>query len=300
MSARARWLFAVVAVLWGLPYLFIRIAVEAGIDPVVVVWTRTGVAVLVLVPLALWRGALRGIAGRWRLVLGLTVLQVTAPFLLITYGEQRITSSLAGLLVAAEPLFVALLIRVIEPAARIGRVRTTGLVVGLAGVAVLLGLDVSALGPQLLGGAMVLLATLLYAGAALLVRRIPANTDPIGVITAVLLVNTVLLAPVAVPALPDPLPAPEVVGSLVGLALACTAAAFVAYFALIAETGPGPATVVFYVAPVITVATGVVLLGEPLTVAIVLGVVLIVVGSLLATGGRAETPGRTGQATKPT
>ena len=301
MTRRGWWLFATVAVLWGLPYLFIRVAVHAEFAPVVVVWLRTGGAAIVLLPFALHRGALRGLIVRWRAVLALTLMQVTAPFLLITYGEQRISSSLAGLLVAAEPLLVVLLVAALararrnhrpvqdHPARPVGdRVdgpRAIGLVLGILGVAALLGIDVGGPRPQLLGAAFVLLAALLYAGSALLIRRLTGGADPVGVITAILTVNTVLLTPAALPALPARLPDAHVAASLAALALLCTAVAFVAYFALIAEVGPTRGTVVFYATPVVTVAAGALVLGERLTASTLLGLLLIVAGSGLATIG---------------
>jgi len=305
VTRRGWWLFAVVAVLWGLPYLFIRVAVQAEIAPVVVVWLRTGVAALVLLPLALRRSALRGLAGRWRALLALTLAQVTAPFLLITYGEQHISSSLAGLLVAAEPLLVVVLVAVLglrrnlRPVEdrvedrgkdRLDGPRVLGLVVGLVGVAALLGVDVGGLGPQLFGSALVLLAALFYAAGALLVRRVTEDADPIGVITTILAANTVLLSPAALSALPDRVPAAPVTASLAALALFCTATAFVAYFALIAEAGPARGTVVFYATPVVTVAAGALVLDEPLTAGTLLGLLLVVTGSWLATSDRPKRP----------
>ena len=303
MTRRGWSLFGTVAVLWGLPYLFIRVAVQADVDPVVVVWLRTGGAALVLLPLALHRRALRGLAARWRVVVALTLVQITAPFLLITYGEQQIPSSLAGLLVAAEPMFVVLLIAGLGYARRRGSrhqdagdqdagdpVRggqVVGLVVGLGGVVALLGLDVRGPGTSLVGAGLVLMAALLYAAGALLIRRVSTGTDPTGVITAILAVNTVLLAPVASPRLPERLPPVPVTASLAVLAVLCTAAAFMSYFALIAEVGPARATVVFYVTPVVTVAAGVLVLAEPLTAGTVPGLLLIVAGSWLATRVRA-------------
>lgn len=301
MTRRGWWLFAAVAVLWGLPYLFIRVAVQAEIAPVVVVWLRTGGAALVLLPLALHRGALRGLTARWRSILVLTLVQVTAPFMLITYGEQHVSSSLAGLLVAAEPLFVVLLVAALVRARRDRRPaqdhvggpvgdrvdgpRAIGLVLGMLGVAALLGVDVGGAGPQLLGAAFVLLAALSYAAGALLIRRLISDTNPVGVITAVLAANTVLLTPAALPALPERVPSATVVASLAALALLCTAAAFVAYFALIVEAGPARGTVVFYATPVVTVAAGALVLDEPLTAGTLLGLFLIVAGSWLATSG---------------
>lgn len=304
MTRRGWWLFAVVAVLWGLPYLLIRIAVQADVAPVVVVWLRTGGAALVLLPLALHRGALHGLRARWRLVFTLTLVQVTAPFLLIAYGEQHIPSSLAGLLVAAEPLLVVVVVAVLHRlrprraavGEQIDAVRLLGLVLGVGGVAALLSVDAAGSGTQLLGAGLVLLAALLYAIGALLIRRVSDSTggrdgaDPVGVITAILAINAVLLSPLALPALPDRLPTPSVTTSLIALALPCTAAAFVAYFALIAEVGPARGTVVFYATPVVTVAAGAAVLNEPLTAGTLLGLALVVAGSWLATSGRPPSP----------
>lgn len=284
MTRRAWWLFAAVAVLWGLPYLFIRIAVDAGIDPVAVVWLRTAGATLILLPVAVVRGSLRPLLLRWPWVLALTAVQVTAPFLLITYSEQRITSSLAGLLVAAEPLFVAVLALGFSRADRPDARRVVGLMVGLTGVMALLGLDLGSLGGDgLTGAALVLLAALLYAIAALLVPRIAADGDPVGAIVAVLAVNSIVLAPVAVPTLPHRMPTAQVTAALLALALFCTAAAFLAYFTLIGEAGPGRATVVFYVTPVVSVAAGVTFLDERITTGMLLGIVLITAGTWAAT-----------------
>lgn len=295
MTRRGWWLFAAVALLWGLSYLFIRVAVQAEVPPVVVVWARTGVAAVVLVPVALHRGALRGLTRRWRGVAVLTLTQVTVPFLLITYGEQHVSSSLAGLLVATEPILVVLLVaglgllvrdRAGEP---IGAGRVVGLVVGLGGVAALLGVDVGGSGPQLLGAGLVLLAAASYAVAALLIRRVTGDGDPVGVIAVILAINTVVLTPAALPALPGQVPDLPATASIAALGVLCTAAAFMAYFALVAEVGPSRGTVVFFVTPVVTVAAGALVLDEAVTAATLLGLLLIVAGSRLATGG---LPGR--------
>lgn len=232
----------------------------------------------------------------------LTLVQVTAPFLLITIGEQSITSSPAGLLVAAELLLIVV---VVALGARLGAggaageritaLRLVGLLVGFAGVAALLGIDAG--GAQRLGAGLVLLAALLYAVGALLIRGLTGGrggADPVGVITAILTIDTVVLAPFALPALPQRIPPPAATASLLALALLCTAVAFVAYFALIGEVGPARGTVVFFVTPVVTVAAGAAVLGEPLTSTTLLGLALIVAGSWLATrGGRPPPPHET-------
>jgi len=292
MTRRGWSLFFVVALLWGLPYLFIRVAVQADIDPVVVVWLRTAGGAVVLLPLAVRRHFLRSVLPRWPIILALTLVQVTGPFLLITIGEQSISSSLAGLIVAAEPLIVVVIVVVVSRLApgkraseeRITPLRVAGLVIGFAGVAALLGVDAAS--GQRLGAALVLLAASLYAVGALLIRRItggPDGVDPVGVITTILAINTILLTPFALGRLPKQAPAPTVTASLLALALLCTAAAFVAYFALIGDVGPARATVVFYLTPVVTITAGAIVLHEPLTPTTLLGLALIITGCWFAT-----------------
>src|SRR5438477_585575 len=170
MSRRGWGLFVAISLIWGLPYLLIKVTV-AELDPVLVVFLRAGVAALVLLPLALANGAVRAILPRWRAMVLLAAVEIVGPFLLITYGEQHITSSLAGILIAADPLFIALLAFKFDASERATTRSLLGLCVGLVGVATLLGLSVGDDPLGLLGGAMVLLAALSYAGGALVIKR---------------------------------------------------------------------------------------------------------------------------------
>jgi drug/metabolite transporter (DMT)-like permease len=213
----------------------------------------------------------------------LTALEVTAPFLLITYGEQRISSSLTGLLIATPPLLVALLAIVVDHTERVSGLRLAGMLLGLAGGALLLGVDVDA-STQVLGAAMVLLATLSYAGGVLTVKRAFATTPPIGVAAATLALNSLALAPLTALHLPAQPPSAGTVASIAGLGLLCSAAAFVAYFALIAEAGASRAAVVTYANPAVAVALGAAILNEPVTAATAAGFLLIIAGSWLSTG----------------
>jgi drug/metabolite transporter (DMT)-like permease len=284
VTRRAWVLFAVMAVLWGVPYLFIKIAV-AELPPVTLVAARTAIAAAVLLPVALWRGDLLGLRGRLAAVVGLMLLEVTLPFLLISAGEQRIASSLTGLLIASVPMMIALLALRFDASERVGRLQVLGLCLGLAGVAAILGLDVGRDPAQLLGAAMVLLAALLYALGALLVKHAFSDVSPLGPATAALALNTVLLAPFALASAPHRVPSPQVVLALLGLGVLCTAVAFLVYFALIVEAGAGRAAVITYVNPAIAVALGVIVLGERLTPVTVAGFVLVIAGSWLSTRG---------------
>jgi drug/metabolite transporter (DMT)-like permease len=282
MTRRAWLLFTAVSLLWGVPYLFIKVAV-AELPPVTVVFVRVAMAALLLWPVAVRRGALRGLGPRLPQLVVLALLEIAVPFLLISMGEQRIASSLAGLLIAALPLFVALLALRFDAAERVRGLRLLGLGVGIAGVAALLGIDVGGDSAQLAGAALVLLATLCYAAATLLVKHAFSGTSMLGVVAAATTIASIGLAPFAVALTPARMPSPHVILALLGLGVLCTALALMLYFALIVEAGPSRATVITYVNPAVAVALGVAVLDEPLTAAIVAGFLLIITGSWLAT-----------------
>jgi drug/metabolite transporter (DMT)-like permease len=289
MTRRAWLLFAAVALLWGVPYLFIKVAV-AEVPPVTVVFARVALAAALLGPVAARRGALRGLRGRLPQLVLLALLEITIPFLLISMGEQRITSSLAGLLIASMPLFVALLALRFDPAERVTGARLLGLLVGIAGVAALLGIDLAGDLGQVAGGAMVLLATLCYATSTLLVKRAFSDVPMLGVVTVATAISALLLAPFALALTPARLPSLNVALALAGLGVLCTAAGLLAYFALIVEAGPSRAAVITYMNPAVAVALGVAVLGEPLTGAILAGFALIIAGSWLSTRPPAPRP----------
>lgn len=285
MTRRGWLLFTAMAVIWGIPYLFIKIAVQE-LDPTVVVFVRVGIAALVLLPISLQWGALRKLRRRWAVVAALACIQITGPFLLITYGEQHITSSLTSLLIAADPLLVALFALRFDPGERVSRLRMLGLLVGMGGVVTLLGLDVGGDGQRLLGAALVLLATMAYAISALLIRHPTIATLPgLGVVTVECITTTILLLPLAATKLPARFPDQQVLLSLLVLGLICTALAYVLFFALVSEVGAGRASVITYINPAVSVLLGVLLLGEPLNLPTMLGFLLIILGSWLSTGG---------------
>jgi drug/metabolite transporter (DMT)-like permease len=285
MTRKGWLLFAAISVFWGIPYLFIKIAVQE-LDPTVVVFARVGIAAVVLLPVAIQRRALGQLREQWLAITTLVFVHIVGPFLLITYGEQHITSSLTSLLIASEPLLVALLALRFDPSERVGGLRLIGLLVGIGGVAVLLGFDVGGDEQKLLGAAMVLLATVGYAIGALIVKRPAiASLPSIGVVAVECVAATVVLLPLAVTRLPERAPDLGVMASLLGLGLVCTALAFLTFYALMAEVGASRGTVFTYVNPAVSVLLGVTLLGEPLNVEIIAGFLLIIAGSWLSTGG---------------
>jgi drug/metabolite transporter (DMT)-like permease len=270
VSRRAWALFVAMSLIWGVPYLLIKIAV-AELSPLEVVFARVLIAAVLLLPVALSRGALAGLRPRLGWLVGLALLEVAVPFPLIAAAEQRIASSLTGILISVEPLFIALLALRFDAGERVSGLRLVGLLIGLAGVVTLLGLDLGGSASELMGAGMVLLATLCYAGGAMLVQRRLRDVDPLGVSASTLVISVVLLAPLAWWSLPAAPPAPEVLAALVVLGAVCTAIAFILFFALIAAAGPGRAAVITYVNPAVAVALGI-------------GFLLIIAGCWLATG----------------
>jgi drug/metabolite transporter (DMT)-like permease len=289
MTRRGWLLFIAIAVFWGIPYFFIKVAVQA-VDPTVVVFARVGIATVVLLPVATRNKSLGRVRGRWRALIMITLVQLLGPYLLITYGEQRISSSLTSILIALEPLLVATLAIRFDPSERVGGLRLVGLALGPAGVVTLLGLDANVNGQALLGAAMVLLATAGYALGALLLRRQPFAALPkLGVVTVECLLATGVLLPLALTRLPAKPPGLEVMVSLLILGVICAAVAWLTFFALIAEVGASRGTVFTYVSPAISVLLGSTVLGEPLSMAVIAGFTLIIVGSWLSTGGLPKT-----------
>jgi drug/metabolite transporter (DMT)-like permease len=291
MTARAWLLFAAVSVVWGVPYFFIKVAVEAGVPPAFVAWSRVALGAAVVLPLAWRRGALRGLGGRWRAVVAYTACEVAVPFWLIAAGEQRIASSLTAILIASMPLMVALLSVRLSPDDKPTGLRLVGLVIGFGGVVALLGVDVAGRPGELLGAVLVLVATLGYATAPIIVNRRLADLDPLGPIAASLALATLLLVPAVLVTPPDRVPSGDAVWALVVLGVVCTALGLVLFFRLIVEAGPSRASVITYVNPLVAVVLGVLVLDERVGPSSVVGLLAILGGSWLSTRGRPRRVG---------
>jgi drug/metabolite transporter (DMT)-like permease len=297
MSARAWIAFAAVSTLWGIPYLFIKVAVDDGVPPAFLAWVRVVLGAAVLLALAWWAGVLGAVRGRWRWLAVFGVIEIAIPFPLIAAGEQHVTSSLAAIIIAAAPLFVALLALRYDHEERATGSRLAGLVLGLAGVVALVGIDVAGSSDELLGAAAILLSAFCYAVGPMVLKRHLGDLDPRASMGAALAVAAVVLTPAVAVAPPTATPSGEAIVSLVVLGLFCTAAAFVFYGALVTEAGPGRALVITYVAPVVAVALGVAILGEEIGAGAIAGMLLILAGSWLSTDGRVP-PGLVAVATR--
>lgn len=292
VSRRAWILFAAVSLLWGVPYLLIKVCVEDGVPPAFLAWARVTLAAVVLVPLAWRSGRLGALRTRWRWVALFAVVEIVVPLPLIAFGETHVSSSLAAILVSSLPLVIATIALGFDPEERVGGLRLAGLGVGLLGVIALLGIDVAGSADELLGSAAILVAVVGYALGPMILKHRLVDLDPLGPIAGAMLVASVVLAPAALVAPPDAVPDGGTLAAIVALGLLCTALAFLLMFSLIADVGPSRASVITYVNPLIAVVLGVALLGEPVTAGAVAGLLLILAGSWLATGGRPPTPGR--------
>ncbi|OLB81695.1 MAG: hypothetical protein AUI14_02305 [Actinobacteria bacterium 13_2_20CM_2_71_6] len=279
MSRRGWLLFSVMGLIWGVPYLMIKVAVGA-LSPASLVFLRTLIAALLLLPLAAARGQLRPLLPYWRPMLAFAAVELALPWLLLASAEQRLSSSLAGLLIAAVPLVGALL-GWATGGERLGALRQAGMLIGLAGVAALVGFDLHA-GDVWAIGQMAIVVVGYAVGPFILVRYL-SELPGLGVTAGALAVTALGYLPVAVVQLPRHWPEPKVIGAVLGLAVICTAAAFLLFFQLIAEVGAIRATVITYINPAVAVALGVLLLGEPFTVGIAVGFALVLTGSVLAT-----------------
>lgn len=291
MSRRAWLAFATCSVLWGIPYFLIKVALE-DVSPAFLAWARIALGAALLVPVA-WRvGALAGLRARARTVLAFALVEVAVPFTLVPVGERFVSSSLAAILIAGVPLAVAALAARWDPSERVGGLRLAGLLVGLAGVVALVGVDVGGHLRELLGVACLVVATIGYAAGPMLIRLRMADLHPLGPVAGALAVASVVLAPAAVASWPSALPSAGVLAAIGVLGALCTAVALAVMFFLVGEAGPSRAALITYVNPVIAVALGVAFLGERVGAATVAGLLLICAGSWLAGGGRPPRGGR--------
>jgi drug/metabolite transporter (DMT)-like permease len=277
-------LFTAMSVIWGIPYLLIRVAVEE-MSPGTLVFLRTALAALLLVPIAALRGEVRPALAVWRWLLVFTVIEIAVPWVLLSSAETQVSSSLAALIIAAVPLVGATIAWI--SGERLGRASLVGLLVGLAGVGEIGGASTRAFAE--LGAVAVC-----YAVGPIILARYLSGVPTLAVVAVSLGVTAVAYAPIAAIDLPDRMLSGRVIASVLGLAFLCTALAFLLFFALIAEIGPVRATVITYVNPAVAAIAGVTILDEAFTVGMAVGLVLVLAGSFLAT--RPATKRRPSQA----
>jgi drug/metabolite transporter (DMT)-like permease len=280
VTRRGLVLFGLMSVIWGIPYLFIRVAV-AEISPAMLVLVRTSLAAAILLPIALVRVDLRPILARWRWVIAFAVVEIAIPWIALGSAEQHLSSSLTALLIAGTPLVGTVFALATGGADRVRPTGLLGLLLGLVGVGAIVGADFAATDvTALLELAVVVVG---YAvGPAILARRLD-GLPTVGVMALSLALCAVVYIPIAAAQWPSTVPSPNVIASVVILAVVCTAAAFLVFAALIDEIGPVRATVITYINPAVAAVLGVLVLHETFSVAMAIGFGLVILGSMLAT-----------------
>lgn len=280
MTPRGWFLLVSLGVIWGIPYLFIKIAVET-FSPGALLFLRVALAGIILLPIVIARGQLGSLRGHWRWVIAFALVEMAFTWIALNWAEQRITSSLAALLIALVPIVTAILARFVGLDDRLTGSRVIGLIIGFAGVGVLVGFDLT--GSDLPALTAMVIVVLGYALGPIIVDRKLGELPSLAVIAAAMAVNTILFAPIAVLTWPtEPIPASAWVSVLI-LGAICSALAFIVFFALIAEVGPSRTTLITYINPVVAVVLGILILSEPLTLGMVAALPLILLGSWLAT-----------------
>ncbi|GAC1690758.1 MAG: EamA family transporter [Candidatus Dormibacteraceae bacterium] len=276
-------LFVAMSVIWGISYLFIRIAV-IDLSPIVLVFARTLIAAAILLPIALSRGELRGLAKSWLPLVAFAAVEIGIPWILMSHAEQSLSSSLTGLLVAAVPLVGVVIATARGNREHLGLSSVSGLLLGVVGVGAIVGFDLRASNWVALVE-MAVVAVGYALGPAILARYL-SGLPPVGVIAVALTACAILYAPFALLQWPHSVPSVSVIASVLVLAVVCSAIGFLLFFALVAEIGPVRATVITYVNPVVAAVLGVIVLQERFTAGMAVGFVLVVLGSVLATRRR--------------
>jgi drug/metabolite transporter (DMT)-like permease len=265
--------------------MFIKVALD-DFSEGAIVCIRTALGAAVLLALAARWGALAPLRGRWRWLVVLSLVQVVGPFLLITFGENEVDSQLAAILITSAPIFTALLAIGFDHSERSHGWGAVGIVVGMVGVILLFGLDLSGSGNQVLGGLMVLAASFGYAVGAMLIKHRLPGVPPVGLAGGNMAISALFTLPLALATLPDHGPSFKAWGSLVLLGAFGTGLAFLWFYTLINDIGPARAAIIAYISPGFSVVYGVVLLNEAFSLAAVGGLLLILAGSWLAVQGR--------------
>jgi drug/metabolite transporter (DMT)-like permease len=280
MSRRGALLFAAMCVIWGIPYLLIKLAVE-DLSPSMLVLARTALAALILLPIALARRELRPLLPHWLPLLAFAAIEIALPWVLLGAAETEISSSLTGLLIAMVPLVATAIVLTTGDRERPEAQTLLGLFLGLVGVAAIVGVSVE--GASVMPIVEVALVAVCYAVGPVILQRWLAHLPALGVITASLALSAVAYVPIVALSSAGEAPSAKAIGAVLGLAVVCTALAFLLFFALIAEVGPVRATVITYVNPAVAAVLGVAILDEHFTVGMGIGFVLVLSGSVLAT-----------------
>lgn len=283
MNRQAWLLFAAMSIIWGLPYLFIKIALDE-VSPPVVVFARVALAVVLLLPITLMRGQLRGLWPSFGWIAAFGILEIGLPWLMVNHAEMRISSGVTGLLLATVPLVGSVVAWLLGDRGALSKVRIIGLAAGLTGVGLLVGIDGISGSIDIWSVVELILVAACYAIAPMIVVRKLSHLPIIGVVTMSLAVVGVLYLVPGVIGLSQAMPLePRTIMAIAVLGIVCTALAFLFFFRLIEAAGPVRATVITFINPAVAIALGAIILSETITTGMWLGFPLVILGSFLAT-----------------
>ncbi len=280
MSRRGVILFLSLGLIWGLPYLLIKVSVEY-LSPEVIVFLRVFLAAIILLPIVIKRGYLRQLKGHWKWVFIFAIVEITFPFGALTFAEIKLSSSMTGLLIAAVPIVSAIFAWRLGIDDRITGNRVFGLAIGILGVASLVGLDVT--GGEIISAALLAITVIGYALGPIIVSQKLSQAPALAAIAMAMVINSVIYAPLAFISRPNETVPVNVWLAVAVLGAVCTALAFMLFFSLVAEVGPTRTTVITYINPAVAVILGILVLSESITLGLLIGFPLILIGSFLAT-----------------
>lgn len=273
--------FLLLGFIWGIPYLFLKVAVEE-ISPSVIVFLRVFIGGLICLPIALKGSKLRVARKYWPFLILYSITEMIGPWYLITHAEKEITSGLTGLLVATVPIWSAILASIFGDHTVWHKTRLFGLIIGFIGVVFVVGVESFGGSQDIISIGMVILAAVGYAYAINMINRRIPHIPGIAINTWAMIITSIVYLPFAIMHWPTKTPSVEAIGSVVALGVLCTAIAFIYFFKLVAEVGPPRASLITYLNTAVAVLLGVVLLSEPITLGIAIGLPLILVGSYFA------------------
>ena len=281
MSRRNWFLFIFVGFLWGIPYLLIKVAVEE-LSPTIIVLSRVVIGSAILIPIAMKRGSLMPAIKAWRYVIPYAIGEMIGPWFLITAAEEKMTSGLAGLLVATVPIWATLIASLHGDKTVWQSKRLVGILIGFIGIVLVVGIESFSGRQSIVAIFMILIAAIGYAWAVTMVTTKIPHIEPIS-INAVAMVFTVFVyLPFLFLHMPEKVPSTEALGSVIILGLFPTALAFILFFQLIKDIGTARGSLVTYLNTAFAVMLGVIILNEPFTLGIAIGLPLVLIGSYFA------------------
>lgn len=296
MSWRGWTAFVALGIIWGLPYFFIKVAMQE-VSPFTLAFSRVVLATMILLPIAWRRGALRSLAEHKAAIVAFGLIEFAIPFSMISLGERWISSSVTGILIAMVPLSIALIQRFFGIREALGAWRVVGLTIGFIGVAALLGTGAISGALGWAGVGCMLVSTICYAVGPLIIQRHLSGLDSIGPLAASLGVASIILLIPATLEFPSSLPTANALVSIAVLGIVCTAIAMLLMFYLVRDAGASRASVITYINPVVATLLGVLVLDEHLGIGGFIAFALILLGSWLATRGKTSRTKTSSEAT---